>query len=431
MRRITCAIAGLGNRGNDIYGHYQFVKPEEMQVVAVADPIKEKRDSAKKLYGLQDEQCFETAEQMLEQPKLADAIVIATQDRQHVEQAIKALSLGYHVLCEKPVSPSAEECRRLQQAAHQYNRIVAVGHVLRYTPFYSKVKELIDAGKIGEVVSIQAMEYVTYWHQAHSYVRGNWRNSIETSPMILAKSCHDCDIFAWLIGKKCKRVSSFGSLSHFKSDQAPEGSTLRCLDGCKAKENCPYDAEKIYITNKRTGIRDILKTGRTGDDAWPVCVLSPNDLSEDAVYHALKTGPYGRCVYHCDNDVVDHQVVNMEFEGGITVDFQMCAFTGHGGRTIHVCGTRGDIYGNLKDNQVTLDEFGKEPEIFDVAEGDMSGHAGGDNRLIHDFLMAVEKGADDDALRTGIDVSIQSHLIALAAEQSRLFGGKTYQLRRS
>lgn len=428
MRRITCAIAGLGNRGNDIYGHYQFVKPEEMQVVAVADPIKEKRDSAKKLYDLQDEQCFETAEQMLEQPKLADAIVIATQDRQHVEQAIKALSLGYHVLCEKPISPSAEECRRLQQAAHQYNRIVAVGHVLRYTPFYSKVKELIDAGKIGEVVSIQAMEYVTYWHQAHSYVRGNWRNSIETSPMILAKSCHDCDIFAWLIGKKCKRVSSFGSLSHFKSDQAPEGSTHRCLDGCKAKGNCPYDAEKIYITNKRTGIRDILKTGRTGDDAWPVCVLSPNDLSEDAVYHALKTGPYGRCVYHCDNDVVDHQVVNMEFEGGITVDFQMCAFTGHGGRTIHVCGTRGDIYGNLKDNQVTLDEFGKEPEIFDVAEGDMSGHAGGDNRLIHDFLMAVEKGADDDALRTGIDVSIQSHLIALAAEQSRLFGGKPINL---
>lgn len=428
MRRITCAIAGLGNRGNDIYGHYQFVKPEEMQVVAVADPIKEKRDSAKKLYDLQDEQCFETAEQMLEQPKLADAIVIATQDRQHVEQAIKALSLGYHVLCEKPVSPSAEECRRLQQAAHQYNRIVAVGHVLRYTPFYFKVKELIDAGKIGEVVSIQAMEYVTYWHQAHSYVRGNWRNSIETSPMILAKSCHDCDIFAWLIGKKCKRVSSFGSLSHFKSDQAPEGSTHRCLDGCKAKGNCPYDAEKIYITNKRTGIRDILKTGRTGDDAWPVCVLSPNDLSEDAVYHALKTGPYGRCVYHCDNDVVDHQVVNMEFEGGITVDFQMCAFTGHGGRTIHVCGTRGDIYGNLKDNQVTLDEFGKEPEIFDVAEGDMSGHAGGDNRLIHDFLMAVEKGADDDALRTGIDVSIQSHLIALAAEQSRLFGGKPINL---
>lgn len=423
MRRITCAIVGLGNRGNDIYGHYEFVNPEEMKVVAIAEPIKEKRECGKETYHLDEEHCFETAEELLNQPQLADVIVIATQDRQHVEQAVKALSLGYHVLCEKPISPSAEECRRLQKAAHEYNRIVAVGHVLRYTPFYSKVKELVDSGRIGEIVSIQAMEHVTYWHQAHSYVRGNWRNADETSPMILAKSCHDCDIFSWLIGKKCERVSSFGSLSHFREEQAPEGAALRCLDGCKVKENCPYDAEKIYITNVKIGVRHIVKAGKTGDDAWPICVLSPTDLSEEAVYKALKTGPYGRCVYHCDNNVVDHQVVNMEFEDGITVDFQMCAFTGHGGRTIHVCGTKGDIYGNLGENQVTLEEFGKNPETFDVKEGDMSGHAGGDNRLIHDFLVAVDKGADEESLRTGIDVSIQSHLIALAAEQSRLEGG--------
>ena len=394
MRRITCAIAGLGNRGNDIYGHYEFVRPEEMKVVAIAEPMKEKRECAKKTYQLDDSHCFETAEDLLSQPQLADVIVIATQDRQHVEQAVKALSLGYHVLCEKPISPSAEECRRLQKAAHEYRRIVAVGHVLRYTPFYSKVKELIDSGRIGDIVSIQAMEHVTYWHQAHSYVRGNWRDSDETSPMILAKSCHDCDIFSWLIGKECKRVSSFGSLSHFRKEQAPEGATLRCLED-----------------------------GKTGDDAWPVCILSPNDLSEEAIYHALETGPYGRCVYYCDNNVVDHQVVNMEFEDGITVDFQMCAFTGHGGRTIHVCGTKGDIYGNLGESKVMIEEFGENPETFDVKEGDMSGHAGGDNRLIHDFLVAVEKGADEEALRTGIDVSIQSHLIALAAEQSRLAGG--------
>lgn len=428
MRKITCAIAGLGNRGNDIYGNYEFVRPEEMKVVAIAEPLKEKRECAKKKYQLEDAQCFETAEEMLKMPQLADVMVIATQDRQHVDQAVKAVRKGYHVLCEKPISPSASECRRLQDAAHKYNRIVAVGHVLRYTPFYSKVKELVDSGRIGEIVSIQAMENVTYWHQAHSYVRGNWRDSEETSPMILAKSCHDCDIFAWLIGKKCQKVSSFGSLSHFRADQAPEGAAMRCLDGCKAKENCPYDAEKIYITNKRTGVRTVIKEGKTGDDAWPVCVVSPNDLSEKAVYEAIKTGPYGRCVYHCDNDVVDHQVVNMEFEGNVTVDFQMCAFTGHGGRTIHVCGTRGDIYGNLGESKVTIEEFGKEPEEYNVAQGDMSGHAGGDNRLIHDFLEAVAKGADEEALRTGIDVSIQSHLIALAAEQSRLNGGKPISL---
>lgn len=195
-----------------------------------------------------------------------------------------------------------------------------------------------------------------------------------------------------------------------------------------AKEGCPYDAEKIYVTSKRTGIRQIIEEGKTGDDAWPVCVVSPNNLTEEGVYEALKTGPYGRCVYACDNDVVDHQVVNMEFEGGVTVDLQMTAFTGHGGRSIHVCGTKGDIYGDLGDNKVTIEEFGNDPEIFDVSGGDMSGHAGGDNRLIHDFLEAVREGSDEEKLKTGIDVSIQSHIIALAAEESRLAGGKTIEL---
>ena len=422
---ITCAIAGLGNRGNDIYGNYQFVHPEEMQVTAVADPIEEKRETARKRYGLPKERCFSTAEEMLEQPQLADVMVIATQDRQHVDQAVKAIAKGYHILCEKPISPDLEACRRLQKAAHQYQKIVAVGHVLRYTPFYTKIKELIEEGMIGEIVSIQAMEQVTYWHQAHSYVRGNWRRTEETSPMILAKSCHDLDIFAWLIQKPCRKVSSYGSLSHFRTEKAPRGAAKRCLDGCQAKEECPYDAEKIYITNERTGIRTVVREGKTGDAAWPCCILSPNDLSEEAVRDALQTGPYGRCVYACDNDVVDHQVVNMEFDDGITVDFQMTAFTGEGGRTIHICGTKGDIKGNLSKNKVILTQFGRTPVNFEVAEGDMSGHAGGDNRLIHDFLETVRKGAGEETLRTGIDVSIQSHLIAHAAEESRQHGGMT------
>lgn len=425
---ITCAIAGLGNRGNDVYGNYEFVRPDEMKVTAVADPVPGKREAAKERYHLKDEDCLETVEDLLKRPKLADVIVIATQDKQHVPQAIEAIKLGYHVLCEKPVSPSLEECRKLQEAAHKDNRIVAVGHVLRYTPFYTKVKELIDSGRIGEVVSMQAMEKVCYWHQAHSFVRGNWRCKEETSPMILAKSCHDFDIFVWLLGKECKKVSSYGGLYLFRPEMAPEGAAKRCLDGCGAKENCPYDAEKIYVTNKRTGVREVIKDGRTGDEAWPICVVSPNNLTEEGVYEALKEGPYGRCVYACDNDVVDHQVVNMEFEGGVTADFQMTAFTGRGGRTIHICGTKGDIYGDLSNNQVTIEEFGKEPETYATAEGDMSGHAGGDNRLIHDFLEAVKEGADEDKLRTGIDVSIQSHIIALAAEESRLNGGKPVEL---
>lgn len=427
-RTITCAIAGMGNRGNDIYGNYQFVRPGEMKVAAIAEPSEEKRHAAKEKYSLSEDVCFETAEDMLSRPRLADVMIIATQDRQHVEQAIKAISLGYHVLCEKPVSPDPKECRRLQEAAREYKRIVAVGHVLRYTPFYSRIKEIIESGKIGEVVSIQAMEQVTYWHQAHSYVRGNWRSEKETSPMILAKCCHDLDIFVWLLERKCKKVSSQGGLYLFRKEKAPKGASKRCLEGCAAKKECPYDAEKIYVFDKQTGIRSVIEEGRTGDDAWPVCVLSPQNLTEEAVYKALKTGPYGRCVYACDNDVADHQTVSMEFEGGIVVDFQMTAFTARGGRLIHVCGTKGDVYGNLRENKVTLELFGKEPQVFDVAEGDMSGHAGGDNRLIHDFLKTVREGVNEENLRTGIDVSIQSHMIAFAAEKSRQSGGVTVNL---
>lgn len=426
-RKITVAVAGLGNRGNDIYAHYQLVAPDEMQVVAVADPIREKREAAQRLYGVAPENCFETAEEMLEQPQLADVCVITTQDKQHVAQGVRAIQKGYHLICEKPISPSIEECLRLQREAHEHHKAVAVGHVLRYTPFYSKIKEVIESGAIGDVVTIQAMEHVTYWHQAHSYVRGNWRSSEETSPMLFAKCCHDLDIFVWLLGKECKRVSSYGDLYLFKPEMAPEGAAMRCLE-CPVKEDCPYDAEKIYVTSEVTGIRKVLREHRTQDEAWPVCILSPNDLTEEAIYRQLREGPYGRCVYHCDNDVVDHQVVNMEFEDHVTVNFMMTAFTSKGGRTIHVCGTKGDITGNISDSKITVTQHGKTPEVIDTAQGDMSGHAGGDNRLIHDFLSTLsgEKGAEQ--LKTGIDVSVQSHIIASAAEYSRIHQGASVDI---
>lgn len=427
-QKIKVAIAGLGNRGNDIYAHYQLVAPDEMQVVAVADPILERREAAVSTYGVLKEQCYETAEEMLKQPKLADVMVIATQDQQHVKEAVAAIEKGYHIICEKPISPYLSECLLLQEKAHEYHRVVTIGHVLRYTPFYSKIKEVIKSGKIGDIVAIQAMENVTYWHQAHSFVRGNWRSKEETSPMILAKCCHDMDIIVWLLEKQCERVSSYGNLYLFKPSMAPKGAAKRCLDGCLAKETCPYDAEKIYITNKRTGIRDILKEKKTGDDAWPVCVLSPNDLTEEAIYEHIKKGPYGRCVYACDNDVVDHQVVNMEFEDHVTVTFLMTAFTAQGGRSIKVCGTKGDIVGELGENKITVTEYGKEPEVIHTSEGDMTGHAGGDNRLIHDFLETIVSPVKEDTLKTGIDQSIQSHVIAMAAEYSRQHQGKSIEI---
>ena len=424
-RPVTAAIAGLGNRGNDIYAHYQLVAPEEMKVVAVADPVAGKREAAREEYGVAPENCFETVEDLLKQPKLADILVIATQDKQHVAQAVEAIKKGYHILCEKPISPSLEECLLLQKTAHEYGRMVAVGHVLRYTPFYSKIKEVIESGQIGDVVSVQGLENVKYWHQAHSFVRGNWRDSVETSPMILAKCCHDMDIFVWLLGKKCERVSSYGSTYLFKESMAPDGCAMRCLDGCAAKENCPYDAEKIYITDKGTGIRNVVEKNLTGDDAWPCCVLSQT-LTEEAIYDQIKTGPYGRCVYHCDNNVVDHQVTNIENTDGSTINFTMSGFTSDGAsRYCKIMGTKGDLTGDMYKNTIEIGLFGKPRQIIDISQlaEDFSGHAGGDNRMLEEFLDMLQTGKEPEGI-TSLEQSINSHLVAFTAEESRLSKGK-------
>ena len=334
---ITIAVAGYGLRGQ-CYSQYTLEHPDTMKVVAVADIVREKVDAAKQLFNLPEQMCFDSAEQMLEQPKLADLMFICTQDRQHVPMALAALEKGYHVLLEKPISPELSECIELQKKAHEKNRVVTVCHVLRYSPFYQTVKQIMDSGKLGEIRNISAHEDVGYFHQAHSFVRGNWRNSEETSPMILAKSCHDMDLLQWLMGQRCEYISSYGSLSHFRADKAPEGATEYCLGGCKCKDECPYDAEKIYITNKKTGVRD-------NHGGWPCNALCV-DPTEENVYEAIKTGPYGRCVYHCDNDVVDHEVVDMEFENGATAVFTMTAFTKNTRRTIRVMGTLGELEGD-------------------------------------------------------------------------------------
>lgn len=424
---VTVAILGLGNRGFDIYAGYQSRVPGEMKVVAIAELDPAKRRKAQRQFQIPEENCFETAEELLQRPRLAQALVVATQDRDHVPQALQALRQGYHVLCEKPISPLLDECLELQKQAHLSGKIVSIAHVLRYTPFYSWVKEIIQSGTLGEIYAIQALEPVTYWHQAHSFVRGNWRDSRETSPMILAKTCHDLDLFPWLLEDDCCRVSSFGDLSYFRAENAPPGHGMRCVE-CQAREDCPYDAEKIYIENPQIGIRALLQAGKSGDEAWPCVVLSPTELTEEAIQRAIETGPYGRCVFECDNNVVDHQVVNLQFRRGATVNFLMTAFTAHGGREIHVCGTKGDLFGKISDHQLTLRPYGKPDVTLSTREGDLSGHAGGDDRLIHDFLVAVDSGAGQESLRTSLDVSIQSHLIALLAEKSRIEGGKPYEI---
>jgi len=420
-KKLTVALAGLGARGADSYAPAALKFPDLMEIVAISDIDPEKVASVAKTYNIPQEACYDSAESMLEAGKLADVMFIATQDKQHVGHAIPALKLGYHLLLEKPISPDLDECRELLKVATEEDRLVVVCHVLRYTPFFTKVKELLDSGIIGEITTVAGFEYVQYWHQAHSFVRGNWRNSIETSPMILQKCCHDMDLYLWLTGKTVKSVSSFGNTFLFKEENAPAGCTKRCLDGCAVKDSCLFDAEAIYMDSS-FGIRN-------GHTKWPVNVVSLNP-TENSVYEALKAGPYGRCVYHCDNDVVDHQIVNLEMTDGSLISFTMSAFTAKQARESKIMGTKGEIIGLMEENIIKIRPFGKEEIIIDVnlLATDFSGHGGGDHQMVKEFLQVVAGEIDMPPHMTSLDVSVESHYIALAAEVSRLAGGKVVKV---
>ena len=417
---VTFAICGCGSRGLEAYAPYQELHPENMRIVAGADSRPERLAMLRQRYGVAEERCFASDEELLAQPRLADAMLIATQDRQHVPAALAALEKGYHLLLEKPISPDLDQCRLLLARARETGRTVVVCHVLRYTKFYGTLEDLLRRGEIGKIETIAAEENVAYWHQVHSFVRGNWRRSGETSPMILQKSCHDMDILRWLAGERCVSVQSFGSLDYFRPERAPEGAAKRCLDGCACKEACPYDAEKIYLTAPHSGLH-------ARGPGWPCNVLC-SEPTEERIYEALRTGPYGRCVFHCDNDVVDHQTVNLTFENNIHATFTMTAFTETCHRTIHVTGTQGEILGDMESETLRLRRFGREEEVIDLRaeDGAFAGHGGGDMGLIADFcaLLSGEKAES----RTGIDASVESHVMALAAEASRLAGGRTIRL---
>jgi len=405
MKKVTVALVGAGLRGVN-YLEYALQHPHELEVVAVAEPVRERRESFQARHGIPDELCFEHWNELFAGPKLADAVLICTQDKQHFEPTMMALQLGYHVLLEKPMSPDPLECIQMGEMAAKSGLVFSICHVLRYAPFFSTLKELLNRGEIGQLMSIQHNENVGYWHQAHSFVRGNWRRKEESSPMILAKSCHDLDILLWLAGADCTQVASFGSLSHFKASEAPEGAPLRCLDGCPVADQCLYYAPNLYLTNNTD---------------WPTSAIS-NDMSYEARYKALQEGPYGRCVYHCDNDVVDHQVVNLEFANNVTVAFTMSAFTRDISRTIKLMGTTGEIRGAMEKNEIEVIHFnGKVERISFEDMGGHVGHGGGDMKLVKDFLNLVRADGKSQGL-TSANHSVQSHLMAFAAEESRVQG---------
>ena len=417
MDKVSFVIIGLGGRGHDIYGKYALKHPDEVEITAIADPREDRLKIMQEEHHVPVDRCFKTGEELLSSPKLGDVAVIATQDQQHVAQAVLAMQKGYHLLLEKPIAIDIEGCREVLEAARKYKRHVTVCHVLRYAPFYETLKKIIDDGRIGKVVAIQAMEQVGYWHFVHSYVRGNWRRADTSSPMILAKCCHDMDILIWLSGSRAKRVSSYGNLFNFKRENAPEGSADRCLD-CQVRHQCPYDAVKFYIEAERSGVAH-------GHVNWPVNVLNPHPTVE-SITKALREGPYGKCAYKTDNDVADHQAVNIELETGATINFTVSAFTEDCYRTIKVMGTTGCVEGNMDTNVLTWHSFQGESEEIDInaEEGPLAGHGGGDDVMVRRFVEKLKNDDGSEMLST-IEASVESHIVALLAEESRLDGGKS------
>ena len=418
MKKLTIAVAGYGLRGQC---YTACAEENDAVVVAAAEPDAARLAMAREKFGLPPERCFASAEALLAEPRLADVLFLCTQDRQHVPMALRAVEKGYHLLLEKPISPVAAECLALADAAKKYDRTVTVCHVLRCDEAYRAIKGMIDAGRFGRVLHIDALMGVGYFHQAHSFVRGNWRRTEETSPMLLAKSCHDMDILYWLLGSRCRRVSSFGSLSFFRPESAPAGAGTRCVLDCACRDACPYDAEKIYVTSPETGV---LATG----GAWP-CTALADHPDEESVRRAIAEGPYGRCVFHCDNDAVDHQTVAMEFENGATASFTMSAFTDRILRTIHVQGTLGELRCDLTAGYALCTPFGGETERIEFAHpAGVSGHDDADRAMAAEALRAVrERGTGRESV-SSLDASVHSHMVALAAEESRRRGGGSVEL---
>ena len=417
MPPVKIAIVGAGSRGLDCYGGYAEKHPEEFQVVAAAEPRQNFRREIAERHHIPAERQFKDWRELAALPKLADAVIIATNDDMHREPAIAFMEKGYHILLEKPMAPSAADCRAINEAAHKYGVLFAVCHVLRYSPYFVRLRNIVQSGAIGEIVTVRHLEKVCYWHQAHSYVRGNWRRADESSPMILAKCCHDMDILIWLTGKRARYVSSYGNNYLFRAEKAPAGAAQRCMD-CAVRAGCPYDAVRYYLESGRTSVR-------AGRVHWPINVLDPHPTPEN-IEQALRTGPYGRCVYHCDNDVVDHQVVNIELDGGTTINFTMSAFTERCYRTIKVMGTHGCVEGNMDlSHLVWHDFFGHSEEMdLNVTDGSMAGHGGGDAVMVKQFVELLASGRDDEML-SSVEHSIESHLVALLAERSRLEHGRS------
>ena len=402
---MILVLIGAGQRGM-VYARKFVEKGHRIAAVADLNPVR--RETAGKEFGILAEMQFESAEELLSRDAMGTAAIIASMDRFHYGHAMAALKKGYHLLLEKPISPVPEETLEIEQTALEMDRNVVVCHVLRYSPFFREIKRVIDSGEIGKVLTVQHNENIGNYHIAHSFVRGNWRREDQASSLMMQKSCHDMDLLTWLIGSPCRRAASFGERVFFRKENAPEGSAERCAD-CQLKETCRFSAYRAYLPV-------------CGD--WPATVLT-EDQSEEGLREAIRTGPYGRCVFRCDNDVCDQQVTILEFENGVTATFNLSGFTNRMARSLKIMGENGEIRASEYDNTIEVIPFA--PNAVDRMSSTVihpelvsGGHGGGDSGIVDDFLALMEGRSSSAA--SGITQSVESHMMVGAAEQSRKDG---------
>lgn len=411
MKQQPLTLVGVGCGGRTLtYCGLAARQPHRYRIIAGADPLAHRVNKLGGLSQNPDFRAFASDEALFAAGRLADVAIIGTQDAYHVEHALRAMETGYDLLLEKPIAPNPSDILKLEAAAARLGRKVMVCHVLRYSPFYEKVKAILETGILGDVVSVDAREGVGAWHQSHSYVRGHWAVSGKATPMLIAKSCHDLDIIAWLVGHRCEEISSFGSLQHFTAAHAPEGAPARCTDGCPVGDTCFYNA--LHYAGRERG--------------WLQWVMDRSDnVSEAEVAEWLKTSPWGRCVYRCDNDAVDHQVLAMRFAGGATGTFTMTAFDS--GRDITICGTHATLRGgesvkSQSGHDIIVQEHSGNTTRYGVRieEGGYGGHGGADVGLVNALDREMRKPIGE--MRSGLPASIESHLMGYAAEESRHSG---------
>ncbi|MBC8497213.1 MAG: Gfo/Idh/MocA family oxidoreductase [Chloroflexi bacterium] len=455
VKPIEAIMIVAGQRGSDIYGEYALRHPEQIRFVAVAEPNAERRLRFATQHNIPAENQFETWKPLLERPQFGQAAFVCTQDQQHTAPALAALRAGYDVLLEKPMATTADECCQLVDIAEETGRQLHICHVLRFTKHFTKMREIIQSGDLGEIINVSHRENVSWWHMAHSFVRGNWRRAADSAPMILAKCCHDLDILIWLMNQNCAQLSSMGNLMHYRPENAPEGAPKYCLDGCPVAETCPYYAPFIYVdllplwrnyadtakgfpriaaqaqerapglvkalSNLAPSLREISEYR-----GWPRSVVAQDPTPENLM-DALRDGPYGRCVYHCDNDVVDHQVVSMKFARGASVTLTMHGHSHTEGRFTLIQGSRAELqaafgYGG---SWIEVNEHRSDLRThYDTSADKASGHGGGDDRLMDAFINNLrEDGAANFELASHLSAarqSLESHLMAFAAEEARL-----------